>query len=296
MRPGNDHLSYLIKFSAMDNKILIPTDFSVNSKAGIRFAIQLASQNKSSLVFYHCTELLKPASWSKEKYQSYVSKELESTQDTLFKFVSKVYHKIGITKPKFECTVQHGANVQWSIINYATEIKATAICMSTRGAGRFKKLIGTNASGILTTSLIPVFVIPKTYRRAPVRNILYASDLNNLRVELKQVRHFAMPLKAKISVYHYDYLLEVGEIKKKLGKVSAKFKSPDVLFNFKKLNMEQPFVQHLMKDVRRSKTSLTVLFTNQKRSWFDKLFLSSQSADVAFDSKVPLLVFSKNAR
>lgn len=278
----------------MDNKILVPTDFSVDSKAGIRFAIQLASQNKSFLIFYHCTELLKPTRWSDEKYESYVNKELESARNKLFKFVSEIYKKTGITKRKFECIVQQGSYVHRSVINYAIEIKASFICMSTRGAGRFKKVIGTNASEILTTSPIPVFVIPKTYRRAPITNILYSSDLDNLRAELKQVKNFTRLLKAKISVYHYDYLLEVGETKKKLVKVVKRFKIPGVKFNFQKLNLEQPLAQHLMKDARKSKASLVVLFTNQNRGWFDKLFLSSKSAEVSFDSKVPLLVFHKN--
>lgn len=278
----------------MNNKILVPTDFSMNSKAGIRFAIQLASQNKSFLIFYHCAQFLKPTRWSEEKYNAYLNSELESTHNQLFKFINDIYAKIGIAKRKFECIVQQGSDARQLIINYAIEIKASSICMSTRGAGRFKKVIGTNASDILTKSPIPVFVIPKTYRRAPISNILYSSDLDNLRSELKQVKTFAKLLKAKVNLYHYDYLLDIAETKNKLAKVAKRFKSPGVKFNFQKLNLEHPLAQHLMKDMRKSKASLVVLFTNQNRGWFDKIFLSSKSAEVAFDSKLPLLVFRKN--
>lgn len=34
-------------------RILVTTDFSANSKAGVRFAIQLALQTKCELVFYN---------------------------------------------------------------------------------------------------------------------------------------------------------------------------------------------------------------------------------------------------
>ena len=165
--------------------------------------------------------------------------------------------------------------------------------MSTRGAGRFKKIIGTNASDILTNSPIPVFIIPKTYRRKLITNIMYSSDMDNISSELKMVKTFAGVLKAKISVYHYDYLLDVGDVKTKLEKLVKRFIKPGVEFIFQKLNIEQPLAHQLMKDVRKSKASLTVLFTDQKRDWFDKLFLSSKSADISFESKTPLLVFHK---
>lgn len=45
-------------------KLLVTTDFSTNSKAGIRFALQLQSQSNCSLVFYHAISVSKPTSWS----------------------------------------------------------------------------------------------------------------------------------------------------------------------------------------------------------------------------------------
>ncbi len=38
--------------------ILVPTDFSTNSKAGIRFALYLASKTPCKLVFYSAIELV----------------------------------------------------------------------------------------------------------------------------------------------------------------------------------------------------------------------------------------------
>lgn len=282
-----------VTLKAMINKILIPTDLSINSKTGIRFGIQLASQNKSSLIFYHYVHFEKPTSWSNEKYDSYISNDIESTRTKLFKFINDVYFEIGITKAKFEYIVEQGVEFKESVINYAINAKANFICMSTRGAGRLKKLIGTNASHILTHSPIPVFIIPKTYRRKPINIIMYSSDMNNLNSELKLVKDFARVLKAKILVYHYDYLLDVGDVKKKLLKLVKRFTKPGIEFIFKKSNIEQPFAQNLIEDARKSKASLSVLFTDQKRDWFDKLFLSSKTAEISFESKSPLLVFQK---
>ncbi|MBL0235932.1 MAG: universal stress protein [Saprospiraceae bacterium] len=48
------------------NKILATTDLSTNSKAGLRFAMQLADQLKCELIFYYAIEVLKPISWSSQ--------------------------------------------------------------------------------------------------------------------------------------------------------------------------------------------------------------------------------------
>ena len=165
--------------------------------------------------------------------------------------------------------------------------------MSTRGAGRFKKLIGTTASAVLTSSRVPVFVIPRAYRRTSISNVLYSSDLDDLKWELRQVMNFANSVRAGITVYNYDYLSDLRETKGKLLKLAHRFRTPRVKFVFRKLNLEQPLASHLLKDIRRSRASLIVLFTNQKRGWFDRLFLSSKSAEVSYSSKIPLLVFPK---
>jgi nucleotide-binding universal stress UspA family protein len=277
----------------MNNKILVPTDFSANSRAGIRFAIQLASQRKTTLIFYHAVSLLKPTRWSEAKYEAYRNQQLKSLKQALIAFVKGVYKRSGAPGTGLQYVVEGSFQPERSIVDFAAKIKAGAICMSTRGAGRFKKLIGTNASAILSSSPVPVFIIPQRYRRTPISNILYSSDLDDLNWELKQVMNFGNKIGANISVYHYDYLLHLEETKLKLLKTADRFKGPRVKFVFQNLNLEHSLAVHLLRDIRKSKASVAILFTNQKRGWFDKLFLSSKAAELSFNLKVPLLVYPK---
>lgn len=277
----------------MANTLLVPTDFSVNSKAGIRFALQLEKQAKYTLVFYHCIPYMKPTRWSDARYDAYVKEEKEEAAKSLARFIKDIYQTAGIKKSGIKCVIQQSPDTKTAILDYALEIRAVAICMSTRGAGRLKKIIGTHASGIINSSSFPVFIIPKNYRRAPVTHILYSSDMNRIGPELKQVRNLASQLKARISVFHYDYLAEVDETQKTLQKVAGRHQYPGVSFKFRKYNIDRSLAEHLTSDIRTSKASLAVLFTNQKRGWFDKLFLSSKSIDVAFDTKIPLLIIPK---
>ena len=122
---------------------------------------------------------------------------------------------------------------------------------------------------------------------------MYASDFNNLQAEIKKVKEFTTRLKAKVSVYHYDYLVERKETQQKLKKASDRFKGPGIKFNFRKLNIEKSLSTHLMKDIQKLKPSVVVLFTKQNRDWYERVFLSSKSADLSFNTKTPLLVFRK---
>jgi nucleotide-binding universal stress UspA family protein len=276
------------------NKILVTTDFSANSKGGIRFALQLAKQTKCKLVFFNTQDLPKPTRWSEEKYNAYATVELKKTHARLMQFVNGVSLQTGLKAKEAQFVVMEGNEVSRSVIDYAKQIKANYICMSTRGAGVLKKLVGTHASFLLTTSPVPVMVVPKNYRISPIGHILYSSDMDNLSRELKKVISFAKPLKAKVSVYHYDFLLPLKETQMKLEKKAAKYKFSTVKFHFDKLHIEDSLASHLQKDIRKTKPSLVALFTNQNRGWFDKLFLPSKSAAISFDTKTPLLVYKKS--
>lgn len=277
----------------MPNKIIVPTDFSSNSKAGIRFAIQLASQNNSTLVFYHCTEtLLQPISWGDDKFKTYVKNQLGNIQSQLAAFVEKCYVQSGVPKGKFECVIEQGVDPKKMVVNYAVASKASAICMATRGAGKIKKVIGTNSSGILSTSPVPVFVIPNGYRKMPITNIVYASDLADLKSELKRASEFASSVKGNLYVYHYTDKLEEPETRKKLLAIQNQYSDSGVSFVFDKFD-DQSFAENFEEDLTKSKAALGILFTNQKRNWFNKLFQGSNSAEVSFTSKVPILVFAK---
>lgn len=274
-------------------KILITTDLSKNSKAGIRFAIQLASQNRISLIFYHVMELLRPTTWDNERFESFVDLEMKFAQQKVESLVRSVFRQIKKKAGKYECVVEVNAEADKAIINYATRRKVDFICMSTRGAGVFRRVIGTSTSAVLQRAKSPVFVIPKNYRREAIKHVLYSSDLNSLEMELKTVREFSASIKAKTSVLHYDDLQQVREVNEKFETIAKRHRARGVEFHFHKFQIENSLSAHLKTAISKFKPSLVVLFTKQNRDLFDRLFLPSKSAAVSFDTSKPLLIFSK---
>ncbi len=274
-------------------KVLVTTDFSSNSKAGIKFAIQLAKQSKCELVFYHNIEILQPTSWSPEKYHAFAKIENERATKKLELFVKGVYKTMKVAPGKNTYITEIGVNVSELTIAYAKKTKANFICLGTRGASGVKKLFGTHASNLINHSPIPVFAIPKSYKTSTIKNIWYSSDFENVAKEISHIEPVAKSLKANIDVHHYNYLLSDPATKNMLEAAAKKLKNKTISFVFHKLGLDYSLTHYLEKDVKKTKPSIVALFTKQNRNWFSRLFLGSNSTEMSFATHTPLLIFRK---
>ena len=274
-------------------KILVTTDFSSNSKAGIRFAIQLANQALCELIFYNVIELSDTTVLTDRSFTDLSILDSKVRQDKLRKFIMKIYKQTNKKIGKVSWIIDNKSDIDSSIIAYAQKCNADYICMSTRGGGIADKFMGTNASSLIITSPVPLIVVPHIYRIKPLQSVLYASDIEKIGTELKSVEKFATLFDITIAVYNYDYFLEEDEVKSKLKKIDDKYSSSKISFHFKKLYAELPLLNQLQDDIRKSKPSIIAMFTKQNRGWFERLFLSSKTAELGFDTKTPLLVFRK---
>lgn len=275
------------------NKILVTTDFSTNSKSGLRFAIQLASQHKSELTFFHSYYLMKPTSWNDVTFEKYEKIEMQKIQNNLNRFVNDVYKTMKVTPGKIKCIIKSAVLNDSNIMEYAKDKKLNFICISTRGAGKLKKMFGTNTSNLINHSTVPVIAVPHDYRTRQIKSILYASDLINLANELKKVVAFAKPLKAKVELLHFTSQLETIMDPKIVPKAVKKLSKYGIKLSIKNTDLTENLVANIEKTIKKGKPSVMIMFTEQNRSLFQKLFLSSKSAEYSFNSKVPLLVFNK---
>ena len=274
-------------------KILVTTDFSSNSRKGIHFAMQLATQMQCEIIYYSVVEIFRPTIWDLDYYKKFEEAEFNRNQKKLEQFIHTIYQKSNIAKTSYQCVCQIGISASNQIIEYAKEIKADYVCVSTIGAGKLIQLFGNTASKLIHFCPIPIFIVPKNYKSKPVTSFCFASDLNNLERELNRVKELSTSIKAKINILHFDYLIRLKDKKSKLNKLMTKFETEDIKFHINELNALYPLNDHIQSYILKTKPSLLVSFTKQNRDWFDRLFLASKTADMAFDSKTPMLVFRK---
>ncbi len=277
------------------SKIIVTTDFSKNSKKAIRFALQYASQTNSELIFYTVVGLTIPPanSWDLIYYDQLQKAKLKRNQERLEKFIQSFFIDKAASDINYRCVSELGNSVGNLIVAFAEKNNADFICTSSAGKSNIGKLLGTVATFLISHAPMPVFIIPKSYRRKEIQSICYASDLTKFDAEIKKVLPIAKSLNSKLKVLHYDYATHFDRKSKKIISLGKKYAIEKSSFFHKKLNPLYPLYDHLRKDSLLSRSSLVILFTKQNRRWYDRLMTTSQSTDLSFTTKVPLLIFKK---
>src|SRR5690606_15082254 len=145
---------------------------------------------------------------------------------------------------------------------------------------------------VINKSPLPVIAVPVAYQTKAISHFVYASDLDSLENEIDQIMRLAKPLQAKVEILNFSFPFEIDRNKEKLADFVKSSKYP-IAFNIQKNDFKHSLVENIVAATGQSLPSLLIMFTNQKRSFFEKLLFSSNSEDVAFDTKVPLLIFKK---
>lgn len=272
--------------------ILITTDFSANSKSAIRFAVQMSSQMACKFVFYSVLETTAPTSWPKIEVQRFLDSELSKGQKQLQNFVEKTFKQLKVSHIRYQCEVQIGNNISGMIVEYAQKIKADFICMSTRGAGMFQKIMGTHASALVNSSSIPVIVVPKNYRFRNIQKIGYSSDVESIDAELPTVLSLAKLFGVPTEIYHFNMLTAKAN-KAKQAELNTRYQEGNSLFYCLTQKVEDTLVENIQRVIRTKKPSVLVMFSKFKPNWIERLFLASFTAGMTFDLNIPMISYRK---
>ncbi len=280
--------------------IIVPSDFSKNATAALRYAIRLSNQMKSNLVVFHCSGISVYAlsAASTEEQMALLLKEDEAHKmEKLQEQVSKAYKYLEINKvpATTKCLVEYNPIVVEKTIEVARENNADLIVMGTHGAsGITKFFFGSNTSIMISKSDIPVLAIPENYKYAPLDNIVFASDLENLGQQLQQIIPFAKATKAAIDVLYLDYGIDADNSKiKNAEAILKKMPYKKIKLQQQKATLEASLVNQLKKYISNNKPQCLAMFTRERSLW-DRLFLKgSKTADMSTALSIPLLSFKK---
>lgn len=274
-------------------KILVTTDFSPSSRAALRFAIQLA-QSDCQITFFHSYQVPRPSRWSETVFNSFENSESAKINKKLRKFVAGVYKSLSVTFTEpLHCVAKQGANPGRSIMTFAKDNSFDYICISRNGNGKTSRLLGSNTATLIKKSEVPVIAVPPSYRRTEILSICYASDLFDLDDELKKVTDFSASINAKVTLLHFKTPLDYLSDTRTLNTLTQKLSKHHINAVFDTLDYEKTLIANINKNIKSTKPSILIMFSNQRRTIFEKLFLSSISAEFSSISKIPLLVFRK---
>jgi nucleotide-binding universal stress UspA family protein len=274
--------------------ILVTTDFSDKSKAGLYFAIQLANQLDCHLTLFHVGHILTPTAWNLVRVESHIKEQTVLIQEKLVSFAEKIYASLQLPAPEVKCVVRISVFPEATIRQYASNNAYDFICISTRGAGKMERVFGTNTANLIGKSTVPVIAVPFKYKPKAIKQILYASDLENFGSEILDVIAFAKPLDALIQMVHFKSVTESREDLEAKEKAVKEVAEHGVELTLIRRSPGNSIVADIELVTSKIKPSMIVMFTNQSRNFLQRIFVSSKAEEYTFNAKVPILVFSKS--
>lgn len=260
--------------------ILVPTDFSDNSRRAVDFAASLAEKTGASLFLLHA--LIPGSSRLMEK---------------------RAAAKMGVIKRKLK--IVYGQKLNYSILisegklnkvieTIEKEKKIDFIVMGTKGVSNLRKAIfGSNTEKMMTAATCPLLAIPGDYMVKQVMNMAYATDYSSPEIPIvKGIAKLAALFGANLMLVHIMGKAEnnpsargkayVAGIKKKINyeKLSYHFiKSNDI-------------IEGISYFINENKIDIISLATHKKQK-INKFLTESITQTMLKDSPVPLLVYHK---
>jgi nucleotide-binding universal stress UspA family protein len=271
--------------------ILVPTDFSANAKNAIDYALKLARKLGSSITIYHACQI--PTSSIHRPAPSIIEQEkktiiLEARRK--LKLICEKARETG-TVCFTECSV---SPVPEGIIEIARQTGAGLIVMGTRGASGISKwFIGSTTAEVIQNSLIPVLSVPKTASYGTIEKIVFATDYRDSDFEfISKLVQLATGFNSELSILHVQ--TDEGEFRSEALFESFRDKVRG-LFDYNRISfhlIEKDSVVNAISSFANNQGANIISMATSRRGLFDRIFNKSNTTEMAYITKIPLLAFN----
>lgn len=275
--------------------ILVPIDFSENSRMALNSAVLLAGKMKYHIVLLHVYNAS-----IRESYNETHNVMSDSSPETEWEFSKKKLKKWAeevINKTKIKCTTLLVEGVTANeILEIAEKTKAEIIIMGTKRQSGIKKIInGSVASQVVKESKLPVLVVPdKTTLKNKIYTTVLATDYHDSDLDaIKFLSAVGKIFSSKIIVVHIedgdmnDYS-EQDMLDGFASKVKKTIKNPNIYFQLVK--SEKNTGDALEDFIKKTKADLLAV-SIRKKDIIEKLFTPGITMEMLYHTPVPLLVF-----
>lgn len=274
-------------------KILTLTDLSSLSKVGVMYAAKLCAALNAELIVMNVLKIdqLNQMGSGFTEDNANIKKIIEAREKECLGLLREVRQEVP-GNYKAEHSVEHGDPFEETVKTFALRHRCELIVMGTKGASGIKKmLLGSNAAAVIANSAIPVLTVPEFAFCKGLKDLVYASDMKSLFDEFAILLPLAKLFNATIHVLHIsqaDNIPKVNEITM-AENLQKKFEYPLIDCTYIiNADVKSGIDEYL--NVRN--TDVLAMFSS-KRNFFKRIFEKSSSREMALQSTVPLLTFSK---
>ncbi|PKP47075.1 MAG: hypothetical protein CVT95_06120 [Bacteroidetes bacterium HGW-Bacteroidetes-12] len=268
--------------------ILLPTDFSGNSKNAINWAIQFYSKEEVNFILLHSYHSLQSGASSvvsiNEILRKQAVEDLKNYKEELERTFENKKHTFG-----YEAIYGDAIHA----VETTTKGKENVfVVVGAKGMSGVEKLFfGSNTSEIIKNSSTPVFVIPENVTFNSIDKIAIAVDFQkNIKDDLFQpVLEILIKSKAQLRPFYVENSEVVIDEKTEQEVTNEYVKQLNQQqFTITKINEEDPLTG-VQKYIHSHNIDLLVL-VNRKKSFLERLFHKSFSKQVALHTDTPLLI------
>ncbi|WP_178984192.1 universal stress protein [Winogradskyella helgolandensis] len=272
--------------------ILLPTDFSENSRNAIDYTVQLLKDEECTFYLFNAYT---PVIYNVEYVLGYPAQfglgdaVRTTSQNNLNSIASTLNETYNNPNHKFETVARFNTLVS-GVKEFVEEHKIDFVVMGTKGAtGAKEVLFGSNTVHVFKEVKCPVLAVPSNFSYEAPHEILFPTDLDVEYKEssLKILKELVASNHARLNVLHVSTGYELNE-KQVLNKqrLELLFKSSAFLFHqFESMEITNAINQFQIKQ----KINLLVMINN-KHSFFENLFFKNTINQIGFTLNVPFLV------
>ncbi|WP_339840081.1 universal stress protein [uncultured Maribacter sp.] len=272
-------------------RILLPTDFSKNSLAAIRYGLTLYKDIKCTFFLlnsymppvYHTEYLM--GSPAQIGLGDIVQENSMNNLDNLKKKLEKQF-----TNPLHKFITHSALNVLSSEVTRTVEAEdIDVVIMGTKGATGAKEILfGSNAVNVIKNAKCPVLVIPPGFEYEAPEQILFPNDFEieldkNSLAQLLKIVHTHV---SEINVMHVSTGNELNPVQLKNKEKLEKVLTKNALFH----DVPSNEVIAAINDFQvKQKINLLVMIQN-KHTFFERLFIEPVIKKIGFHVTVPFMV------
>lgn len=267
-------------------KILVAIDFSDASRKAEEYAASLAKLFNAEIHLLHAYYIPTPigdAPGYLPLSMTDVQIENEAELQQEIEYLTGQYHinVAGYIKMGLASGV---------IKDLAAEIGADLLVMGMKGVGKTGGIFGSTVISCIRKTQLPLLVIPEKMDFSPILHITFAADFaNNVKIKgLGILEVLREQFNADIQIIHVQKDIDKMNIGEVAGKISTDILFSEVKHSFHTIE-NADIEKGINEFISENPTDMLVMVSHQ-HNLFERLFNSSHTRLIAYQTQVPLLV------
>ncbi|MCF8275710.1 MAG: universal stress protein [Flavobacteriales bacterium] len=263
--------------------ILVPFDFSHNSRNALEYAAHFAKKMNAKLHIFHAYDRSEVLEGVK------VATAISAMKDTK----KKMTKQFGLSSDDVITQVLQGEFIE-EILGCLEKLTIDMVVIGTRGSSGLRELlVGSNTVNLMKEVRgIPMLVVPEKADYIPLRSILLCSDLHEIADDdaLDIVKEIAMKFEADVRLAHVELGTGLPTYEKVLEKRrEMHIFEPEVDCTYKRIVAKDILTGMKFYMDKKSDNDM-VAMVYREHTFIQTIFGMNHTHEMAYHTNVPLLV------